>query len=126
MNAFIDILGDVNQQSKIIFAGDPYFKDLELYASNRPYIALACGSCVITNYFKGLEKLAVNQKHLLWYNSMEELKQLLDKYLSNNELREEIRQNAEKLAREKHNYIARISNMIDIINQKTEDFYGFV
>ena len=114
------------QQSKIIFAGDPYFKDLELYASNRPYIALACGSCIITNYFKGLEKLAVNKKHLLWYNNMEELEHLLDEYLSNNTLREEIRQNAEKLAREKHNYVARISNMLDIINQKTEDFYGFL
>ncbi len=113
-------------QCKIIFAGDPYFKDLELYASNRPYIAMASGCCIITNYFKGLEKLAVNEKHLLWYNNKSELKSLLDKYLSNQELREEIKRNAAELAREKHNYISRITNMLDIINGKTEKFYGFI
>lgn len=37
-----------------------------------------------------------------------------------------IKKNAEKLAREKHNYKIRISNMLDIINGKTEDFYGFI
>jgi spore maturation protein CgeB len=113
-------------QCKIIFAGDPYFKDLELYASNRPYIALATGCCIITNYFKGLEKLAVNEKHLLWYTNKSELRSLLDKYLSNQELREKIKRNAAKLAKEKHNYISRITNMLDIINGKTENFYGFI
>jgi hypothetical protein len=59
---------------KIIFGGTPYFKDLELYASNRPFVAMACGCCFITNYFKGLEKLVQNEKHLLWYKDKSELK----------------------------------------------------
>ena len=119
-------LPEYYSKCKIIFGGTPYFKDLELYASNRPYIALAGGCCFITNYFKGLEKLAENEKHLIWYHNKDELKSLLDKYLSNDHLREEIKRNAEKLAKEKHNYKIRITNMLDIINNKTEDFYGFI
>lgn len=111
---------------KIIFGGTPYFKDLELYASNRPYVALSCGCCFITNYFNGLEKLAKNEKHLLWYKSKKELLSLLEKYISNSNLREEIKKNAEELAKEKHNYLVRITNMLDIINGKTEEFYGFI
>jgi spore maturation protein CgeB len=54
------------------------------------------------------------------------MRDLLDKYLSNQELREEIKRNAAELAKEKHNYISRITNMLDIISGKTEDFYGFI
>ena len=111
---------------KIIFGGTPYFKELELYASNRPYIALAGGCCFITNYFKGLEKLAENEKHILWYNNKDELKHLLEKYIHNDHLREQIKINAEKLAKEKHNYTDRLINMLDIIEGKTKDFYGFI
>ncbi len=119
-------LPEYYSKCKIIFGGTPALKDLELYASNRPYIALGSGCCFITNYFEGLEKLAKNEQHLLWFNSHEELLNLLKKYIPNHDLREKIRNNAEKLAREKHNYIDRIQNMLNIINGKTEDFYGFI
>ncbi len=119
-------LPEYYSKCKIIFGGTPYFKDIDSYASNRPYIALAGGCCFITNYFKGLEKLAENKKHLLWYSDKSELKTLLEKYLSDDLLREEVKKNARKLAKEKHNYIARITNMLDIINGKTENFYGFI
>jgi ubiquinone/menaquinone biosynthesis C-methylase UbiE len=119
-------LPEYYSRCKIIFGGTPYFKELELYASNRPYIALAGGCCFITNYFKGLEKLAENEKHILWYHNKNELKHLLDKYIYNDHLREEIKINAEKLAKEKHNYKDRLINMLDIINDKTKDFYGFI
>lgn len=119
-------LPEYYSRCKIIFGGTPYFKELELYASNRPYIALAGGCCFITNYFKGLEKLAENEKHLLWYHNKDELKHLLDKYIHNDHLREEIKINAEKLAKEKHNYTDRLINMLDIIEGKTKDFYGFI
>ena len=119
-------LPEYYSKCKLIFGGTPYFKNLELYASNRPYIAMGGGCCFITNYFKGLEKLAENEKHLLWYNSKEELKFLLDKYLSNSALREKIKRNAQDLVIEKHNCVARINNMLDIINGKKNKFYGFI
>lgn len=126
---FTDIYHDLPElysECRIVFGGTPYFKNLELYASNRPYIALGCGCCFITNYFKGLEKLAKNEHHLLWYNDNDELLALLKKYISNKDLREKIKDNAEKLAREKHNYMIRIKNMLDIINGNTNNFYGFL
>ena len=46
--------------------------------------------------------------------------------MSNKDLREEIKCNAEQLARLNYNYILRITNMLDIINNKTEEFYGFI
>jgi hypothetical protein len=129
VKVFLEIYNNLPEyysKCKIVFGGTPYFKDLELYASNRPYIALSCGCCFITNYFKGLEKLAENEKHLLWYNNKDELIYLLKKYISNKSLRERIKNNAEKIAKKKHNYMARINNMLDIINGKTENFYGFI
>lgn len=113
-------------QSKIIFGGAPDMKHVELYLSNRFFFALSCGSCYINNYVKGLEKLGENEKHFLWYNNKKELVETLKKYLANNQLRFAIKENAEKLAKEKHNYLIRIQNMLDIINGKTEGFYGFI
>ena len=119
-------LPELYSKCKMVFGGTPALKDLELYASNRLYVALSGGCCFITNYFKGLEKLAKNEKHLVWFNNKKELSTLLEKYMSNKDLREEIKYNAEQLAKLKHNYILRITNMLDIINNKTEDFYGFI
>ncbi|MFX1444110.1 MAG: glycosyltransferase [Promethearchaeota archaeon] len=113
-------------QCKIVYGGTPYFKDLELYASNRPYIAMASGCVFITNYFKGLERLAENEKHLLWFNNDDELLYLLNKYINNEDLCNQIKRNAVKLIKENHNYVIRIQNMLDIIDGKTEDFYGFI
>ena len=37
------------------------------------YYVLSCGSCYITNYFKGIDRLAENEKHLLIYEKIEDL-----------------------------------------------------
>lgn len=119
-------LPEFYSKCKIIFGGAPDLKNLELYSSNRMYIALSCGSCYITNYFKGLEKLAENEKNILWYHNIDELIHLIKKYLANKNLRFKIKEKAEELAKLKHNYIDRIKNLIDIINNRTEEFYGFI
>ncbi len=119
-------LPEFYSKCKIVFGGTPDLENLELYSSNRLYLALSCGCCYITNYFNGLEKLATNEKHLLWYENKKDLLQKIEKYLNSYELRNEIKNNAENLARSKHNYILRIKNMLDIINQDTEEFYGFI
>jgi len=119
-------LPDFYSRCKIIFGGTPNLNSLELYSSNRLYLALSCGCCYITNYFNGLEKLATNEKHLLWYENKKDLLTKINKYLNSYELRNEIKNNAENLARLKHNYMLRIKNMLDIINQDTQEFYGFL
>lgn len=119
-------LPEYYSQCRIVLGGSPDQKDLELYMSNRIFVCMACSSCFLTNYFKGLKLLAENEKHLIWYNTKEEIVSLIKKYLSNQQLRENIGKNARILAEEKHNYLSRIENMLDIINGKTNKFYGFI
>jgi len=113
-------------QCKIVFGGTPYLRKIELIASNRFYIALSCGTCHLTNYVNGLEKVVTNHDHLIWYAKKEELKAIIQKYLQDTKLRLNIKLNAENLANEKHNNLVRIKNMLDIVNGKTEEFYGFL
>ena len=119
-------LPEFYSQCKIIFGGAPDLMNFELATSNRFFMALSCGSCYITNYFKGIEKFGGKEKHLLWYKNESELEDLIKKYLSDEELRLKIMNNAEKLFKLKHNHIVRTQNMLDIINNKTEEFYGFI
>jgi len=125
-NNIYNNLPEYYTQCKIVLGGSPDQKDLELYSSNRIYVCMSCGCCFITNYFKSLETLAENEKHLLWFNNLDELSFLLKKYLSDERLREEIQKSSQKLALDNHTYIKRIKNILDIINDKTEDFYGFI
>ena len=126
VNNIFNNLPEFYSSCKIVFGGTPDLNYLELYSSNRLYLALSCGCCYITNYFNGLEKLVENEKHLLWYENKKDLLLKIKKYINNNELRSEIKSNAENLARSKHNYILRIKNMLDIINKETEEFYSFI
>ncbi len=119
-------LPEYYSQCKIIFGGSPDQKDQKLYMSNRIFVAMSCGLPFFTNYFKGLEKLFENEKHLVWYNNKRELLVLLEKYLSNKKLRHQIGKNAHSIIRKNHNYLIRIKNMLDIINGRTEKFYGFI
>ena len=111
-------------RSKIVFGVSDF--DYELYTSNRFFVALGCGACYITKKFKGVELLGENKKHLLWFETKEELFDILDYYLSHDSEREKIRQNAEKLALERHTYTHRIRNLLDIAEGKTDAFYGFL
>lgn len=50
----------------------------------------------------------------------------MKKYLNDDEKRYKIKENAESLARLKHNYTSRIINMIEIVERKTDDFKGYI
>ena len=73
-----------------------------------------------------IEKLFQNEKHLVWYRNYNELTELLKKYIQNDDKRKEIKESAYKLAKKKHTHINRIQNLLDIIMEKTEKFYGFL
>ncbi|MBU1006793.1 MAG: glycosyltransferase [Candidatus Omnitrophica bacterium] len=111
-------------RSRTVFGVSDF--DYELYTSNRFFIALGCGACYIAKRFKGIELLAENKKHILYFDTKEEMFDLLDYYLSHDAERENIRSAAEKLALEKHTYAHRIKNILDITDGKTEKFYGFL
>lgn len=111
-------------RSKTIFGVSDF--DYELYTSNRFFVALGCGACYITKKFKGIELLAENKKHVLWFETKAELFDMLGYYISHDSERLKIREFAEKLALEKHTYDKRIKNVLDIVEARTEYFYGFL
>jgi len=98
----------------------------ELCTFNKFFVALGCGAFYLCEWFPGIEKLADNHKHLVWFRDEEELINLIEYYLENDMRRQQIMQNAEELAHSKHTYVRRIQNMLDIIDGKTNDFYGFL
>lgn len=122
-------IAELYSSSKIVFGADlTYGKPYSPYlcCSNRIFIALGCGAFYLCQYFPGLERLAENHKHLVWFKTEKELFELIDYYLSNDDEREKIRKNAEDLAHSKHTYVHRIQNILDIIDGKTKEFYGFL
>jgi GT2 family glycosyltransferase len=123
-NTIRNNIAEFYNQTKTVFGASDF--DYELYTSNRFFVALGCGACYVTKKFKGIELLAENKKHLLWFENKEELFDILDYYISHDSERKKIRQAAEKLAFEKHTYEDRIRNILDILEGKTESFYGFL
>jgi len=112
---------------KIVFGTNPDFdKCPYLYTSNRLFVALGCGAFYLCEWFPGIEKLAKNHEHLVWFKSEREMFELIDYYLEHDKKREEIREKAQELAHSKHTYAHRIQNMLDIIDGKADDFYGFL
>ena len=69
--------------------------------------------------------MANYEKQILSYENKKDLLDEIKKYPNSYELRNQIKNNAENLARSKYNYLLRIRNMFDIINKETEEFYSF-
>lgn len=141
-NAEFNSISEFYSQCRIVFGNDmgfhklygkPYnlsnnnsIKFVYLFASNRIFISIGCGTCFFINYFPGIEKMFKNEIHIVWYRNYEDLKPLIEKYLQNNEKRWAIKKAALKLAKEKHTHIQRIQNVLDIMMGKTSEFYGFL
>lgn len=97
-----------------------------LYSSDRLFISGGCGSCMMVQKFPGLEKLIENHKHAVWFETEEELFHNIDYYLKEHDLRNLMRLNAYNLFHSKHSHKQRIINMLDIVEGKTEEFYGWL
>ncbi len=123
-NSVRNNIAEFYSQSKTAFGASDF--DYELYTSNRFFVALGCGACYVTKKFKGIELLAENKKHLLHFETKEEMLDLMDYYLSHDSEREKIRDAASKLALAKHTNEYRMRNILDIMEGKTESFYGFL
>ena len=119
-------ISEFYSQCKFAFGGTPHLADFDLYTSNRFFIAGGCGAVNLTSYFKGIEKLVENEKHVLWFKNENELYSIIEKYIDNKKERFKIRKNALELFHKKHTYVNRIQNMLDIIYGKTTEFYGFL
>ncbi|MBU1863270.1 MAG: glycosyltransferase [Candidatus Omnitrophica bacterium] len=122
-----NIRNDVTEfysKSRMVFGGSDF--SFDLYTSNRLWVALGCGAAYLTYKFPGIEKLIRNREQVLWFETIDELLEIVDYYLKHEREREQIGKNAAELTHDKHTYTHRLHNIFDIVEGKTTDFYGFL
>lgn len=84
----------------------------------RVFEALSCGSLLLTERSQnGLNELFEDGEHLVTYGPKDNLKEIIDYYLSHEEEREKITEAGHKLVLEKHTYWHRVQTMLEIIKQ---------
>lgn len=83
-----------------------------LYTSDRIWRIMATGAFCLTRHFDGIEQLFVRGVHLDWWHTFGELKDKIDYYLINSELREQIAANGMYLVRQKHTWSCRIAEIL--------------
>jgi len=87
------------------------------YSSNRLYNILSSEGFALVNWFSGIEAFFENRKHLVWFNSPEEARELTRFYLSHPDERDEIRRAGHQLYLEKHTAASRIDSMLSEISR---------
>lgn len=95
------------------------------YTSNRLYNILASGGFALVRYFPGIEKQFTNHRHLVWFETPDEAERLARYYINHPGKRKGIAEQGNRLYTEKHRAKNRIQNMYDIMEGKTEEFYGY-
>lgn len=99
---------------------------VEEYNSNRLYNIIASQGFALTAYCPGLEKQFENHKHIVWFKSVDEAYSLAKYYLKHKKDRNKIAANGHKLFLEKHRAKHRLQNIFDIMEGRTESFYGYL
>jgi hypothetical protein len=84
------------------------------YWSDRIYETLGRGGFLIHPYIPGIEKEFVDKKHVVFYEygNFEQLKELIDYYLTHEEEREEIRKAGHELVKDNYTYRHRWQHII--------------
>ncbi|MHA2363883.1 MAG: glycosyltransferase family protein [Candidatus Hodarchaeales archaeon] len=99
-----------------ILLGLSNFNEVGLYTSNRTWNSMAVGF-VIHQYFKGIENLFHNKKHLVWFKKPNELFYYIDYYLDKPDVRNTIYKNGRKLIIREHTYKKRAEELTGIIKK---------
>jgi len=114
---YIEVLKIINA-SKIIlnihgFSGESHF-DLPL----RLFDTAGCGTFQLVEYSDTLEKYFEIGKEIICYSNKEELKELIEYYLTHDDERETIAKNAQKRVYKEHTYKHRMQELLNIIKKK--------
>ena len=102
--------------SKIVI-GDNHTNDVAGYWSDRVYLTLGCGGFFLTSYVPGLEKKFINHGHLVWYNDLDEMEELINYYLPREAERKVIAKNGYEFVRTNHTYDNRIQEFTNVIKE---------
>jgi len=108
-------MSEIYSSSKIGF-NSSIFNDINM----RVFEVMACGCFLLTNKIKdnGFDELFIDKKHLVTYKNNKEMIELIDYYLKNKEERERIAEDGYRLTIEKHTYLHRAKEMVDIIKNR--------
>ena len=84
------------------------------YASNRMWITMLAGGLYVGPWAPGIERIAVDGEHCLWYRQPEDcITRMLQLLQGPEEERRRIRMAGEAFVRRYHTYDARVPNLID-------------
>lgn len=87
------------------------------YTSNRLYNILSSGGFCLTRYFEGIEDLFENHKHLCWFKTPEEAKEIVDYYYDNLDKYETIKKNGKDEYERKHTAKHRLETILSHIGE---------
>ena len=91
------------------------------YLTLRNYEIMACGAMLLMKRLRddSAERLGfIDKKHLVIFDGPKDLFELLDYYLKNKDERERIAENGYRLAIEKHTYLHRAREIVDIVKDR--------
>lgn len=108
-----EVEANVYNFSKIAINQNNFY--LTNYSSDRLWRIMSSGTFCLTKYFPGIEQIFQKEVHLDWWHDFDEMKALIDFYLSNDEERDSIAAAGCKLVRGNHRWADRISDMERII-----------
>ena len=89
--------------SKLVLGIDPR-ADLDLYFSNRTWLTLGCGGCLLTRHVPNLEELFENGRHLAWFAGPEECLERIAFYLPREAERRRIAREGSAYVRSYHTF----------------------
>ena len=110
-------LNELYGRTKVVVGDSLHLPNHDWYWSDRVYETLGRGGFLIHPYIKGLKKEFTDKKHLVFYEygNFDQLKKLIDYYISHDEEREKIRQAGYELVKRKYTYTVRLQKMLDIV-----------
>lgn len=94
--------------------------------SNRLYNILSSGGLCLTTWFEGIERLFVNNEHLVWFKEPQELFAIVEMLLSHPNHNLRIRTSGKLLYDAKHTAYHRLQNMFDILEGTEVGFRGYL
>lgn len=100
------------QESPFSLAISPQSKS---YTSNRLYNILASKGFCLTLWFPGIEELFENHKHLCWFKTPEEAKEIMEYYFTHPEKYVKIREQGYELYLKEHTPQKRLNDMFKLL-----------
>ena len=90
------------------------YDNIENYTSNRTWISMACGRPYLCHTYLGAKKFFKDGEHLLFFRTYNELEEKVQWVLDNPKKAERIGDNGRQLILEKHTYVNRAKQLLNM------------